>query len=100
MTEVVSPEAGQTLVEVAEVHQVDVEAVQKMNPEIDPGEPLEIEEHIFIPHDPIPITDIDLSTIHTYEVPTSEPAQEAAEEPRFIPDLENCWIRYLICWVI
>ena len=81
MTELVSPEAGQTLVEVAEVHQAGLEEVLKMNPGVDPGEPLEIEEHIFIPHDPIPITAIDLSNVGIYEIPITEMEQQDSANP-------------------
>ncbi len=65
----VSPKKGQTLADVAASNQVDLEKVEKLNPRIDPAKLLSPDFHILIPHEPIPVKPIDLSTLHEYEIP-------------------------------
>lgn len=57
---------GQTLVDIAQIHQVDEAAVMAFNPTIDPGEPLDSGQYIKIPHAPPPVIGVDLSGIPTY----------------------------------
>ena len=84
--QVVTPETGQTLNDVAVANNVNLQKVLDLNPDVYPAGPLPPGSNIFIPHAPVPVKAIDLSGLHNYEVPEVEgPAGEGS----------NVWIQTL-----
>lgn len=82
--QLVIPDAGQTMADIASSQGVNLELLVENNPSYNPDQPLTPEESIFIPEPPAPVMDVEIQDIGPYIPP-------APDEP----DGVNKWINKL-----
>ena len=70
--QLVFPQPGQTLGDIAGEYNVELPAVVSLNPAIDPVKSLEPEQQIFLPHDPDPVKIVEPIKLIAYQSPLSE----------------------------
>ena len=75
--QLVFPESGQTLGDVAGKYNVDLPAAVSLNPTIDPTVPLEPEQKVFLPQDPDPVIPVDTSKLIAFQIPNIEKMGES-----------------------